>query len=92
MTVAIITASIMLSKFRAIDADKAIMTTIKALFMVNISFIVAPGLMCLCTRSLEMQEAPDVAKVDVQDMHAARNPTVSRARINGETLSLMNFG
>ena len=89
---AIITASIMLSKFRAIDADMAIMTTIRALFMVNISFIVAPGLICLWTRSLEIQEAPDVANVDVQDMHAARNPTVSRAKSNGETFSLMNLG
>jgi len=60
--------------------------------MVSISFMVASGLICLCIRSLEMQEAPDVAKVDVQDMHAARNPIVSSARTRGETLSLMNVG
>ena len=91
MTVAIITSSMMLSIFRAMNADVAIMTITKILFMISISFMVASGLTCLCIWSREIQEAPDVAKVDVQDMHAARNPKMSRARSGGETLSLMNF-
>ena len=92
MTVAMIAASMMLSIFKAMNADVAIMITTSALLTISISFIVAPGLMCLCIKSLDMQEAPDVAKVDVQDMHAARNPIVNRARSIGDTLSLINFG
>lgn len=81
-----------LSIFRAINADVSIMATTSILFTNRISFMVAPGSMCLRIESLDMQEAPDVAKVDVQDMHATRNPIVSRARSRGDTLSLINFG
>jgi hypothetical protein len=36
-----------------------------------------------------MQEAAEVAKVSVQDMEAAANPMVRRARSHPGTLSLM---
>jgi hypothetical protein len=53
--------------------------------------MVAVGRRCLCIRSLEIQEAPEVAKVSVQDIDAAAKPMVSNAKSNGETLSLMIF-
>ncbi len=47
MTVAIITASMMLSIFRAMKADVAIMITIRTRFIFSISFMVALGLVPL---------------------------------------------
>ena len=89
MTVAIITASMMLLTFNAIADDIAIMIITNILFTISICFMVAVGQRCLWIRSRDMQEAPDVAKVSVQDMDAAAKPMVSRAKSDGETLSLI---
>ena len=48
--------------------------------MVSISFMLASGLRYLWMISLEMQEAPEVAKVSVQDMEAAANPIAREGR------------
>jgi len=90
MTVAMITASTMLLACRAIPAAMAIITTIRILFTTIICFMVAEGQRCRCTRSREMQEAAEVAKVSVQDMDAAAKPMESRARSAGDTLSLIS--
>jgi len=79
----------MLLALRAIVADMAIIITTKIRLTAIICFIVAAGHRCLCTKSREMQEAAEVAKVSVQDMDAAAKPMDSNARSIGETLSLM---
>jgi len=91
ITVAIITASMMLFTFRAMNAEIATMIITRSRFTTSISFIVAVGRRCLWIRSREMQDAPDVAKVSVQDMDAAAKPMVRSASNVGDTLSLMIF-
>ncbi len=89
MTVAMITASTMLSTLRATAAAMAIMTMTRTLFMTSISFMVAWGRMCLWTMSRDMHEAPEVAKVSAQDMEAAANPIATTATAAPGRLSWM---
>ena len=89
MTVAMITASMMLSTFRAMSADMKTMITIRILFRISISFTVAVGQRCRWTRSRERHDAPEVANVSVQDMDAAAKPMVRRPKSHPGTLSLM---
>ena len=92
MTVAMMTASSMVSTRMLIAAEAITIATIRVRLMVRISPMVAPGLMNRWYMSLDKHDAPDVANVSAQDIEAAAKPIAIAAISAGDdaNVSRMN--